>query len=161
MATDGFPSPHPIKVLWSMGFGAINMSTLVQIGESNPASLLSNTLLANTPQLILSCLYFCYNSIFTCELVGREWNQLGHRRQPLRVSQPQGQQISTYRLNLPYRYGVPLIATATLLHWLFSRAIFLVNITFANPLKSFGINNDSFEDGLDSHYRKTSLIRCG
>lgn len=101
-------------------------------------TLVSSTLLANTPQLILSLLYFYFNSIFTSELVDQEWNEYGHRRKPLRVTNPRGKQKSTYWLDLPSRYGLPLMAVAILLHWLFSRAIFPINIGFTdtqgNPL---------------------------
>lgn len=123
-----------------MGFGTVNLTTLVHIGEYYNPTLLSSTLLANTPQLILSLLYFSYNSVFTCELVSREWGNFGRRRQPLRVTMPHGAQNSTYWLNLPYQYGLPLMAVAILLHWLYSRALFLVNIQFINPLQAANIN---------------------
>ncbi|KAJ8131138.1 hypothetical protein O1611_g2485 [Lasiodiplodia mahajangana] len=45
--------------------------------------------------------------------------------QPLRVSYPAGQQTSSYRLQLPYGYSVPLILTSITLHWLVSNAVFL------------------------------------
>ena len=137
------------------------MSTVVQIGEASYSTLLSSTLLANTPQLILSLLYYSYNSIFTCELVGREWNDFGRRRQPLRVTLPRGEQTSTYWLNLPYRYSLPLMTVAIVLHWLFSRAIFLVNIQFVNPLQNININREYFKTGVDENNTPTSITQCG
>ncbi|KAF6815159.1 hypothetical protein CMUS01_12487 [Colletotrichum musicola] len=37
-----------------------------------------------------------------------------------------GQQTSTYRLQLPYRYSSPLLLMSTLLHWLVSTALFVI-----------------------------------
>ena len=156
-----FLENHSAKSLWSMGFGAVNMATLVTMGDFYKPRLLSSTLLANTPQLILSILYFSYNSIFTCELVGREWSNFGRHQQPLRVTRPHGEQKSTYWLNLPYRYGLPLMAVAILLHWLFSRAIFLVNVQFIDPLQAFNINTETYSDGTDENYSPTSITQCG
>ena len=140
-----FPPNHSLKSLWSLGFGTVHTSTLVNFSGPEEPTLLSSTLLANAPQLILSLLYFAYNAIFTCEHVGEEWSKFGHRRQPLRVTTPHGDQRSTYWLSLPYRYGIPLAVIAVLLHWLFSRAIFLVNIQFT--------------DAMDSS--TTAVFRCG
>ena len=92
MGGPNFPEDHSIQSLWSMGFGKANMATLVSLGDSYHPTLVSSTLLANTPQLILSLLYFSYNSIFTCELVGREWSEFGRHRKPLRVTRPHGKQ---------------------------------------------------------------------
>ena len=150
---NGLESPS-IKDLWGMGFGAVNMSTIVSTGSSEVAGLLPSTLLSNLPQLILSMLYFSYNSVFTCELAAREWNDFGRRRKPLRVTRPQGVQKSTYWLNLPYQYGLPLMAMAVLLHWLFSRAIFLVNIKFIDPMQAT-TSAASYSDG------DNSITQCG
>ncbi|KAF9062555.1 hypothetical protein BDP27DRAFT_1368777 [Rhodocollybia butyracea] len=50
----------------------------------------------------------------------------------LRVSDPHGDQRSTYFLNIPIRFGVPLIVYSALLHWLLSQSIFVVAVTFWN-----------------------------
>ena len=89
---------------------------------------LSSLLLANTPQVILSSCYFLYNSIWTHLHAELEWNAFGTRYQPLRVSSPHGQQRSTYRLQLPYAYSIPLIAGSIVLHWLVSNAFYLLVI---------------------------------
>ncbi|KAI1815903.1 hypothetical protein GGS20DRAFT_584072 [Poronia punctata] len=85
----------------------------------------SATLIANLPQLILSSCYFSYNSLLTRLHVEKEWNAFGSEHKPLRVSAPKGEQISTYRLQLPYAYSVPLIITSAILHWIASSAVFL------------------------------------
>ncbi len=57
--------------------------------------------------------------------VEKEWDSFSQSYQPLRVSYPSGQQVSTYRLQLPYSLSVPLIGISILFHWLASSAIFL------------------------------------
>ncbi|KAI0194239.1 hypothetical protein F4808DRAFT_474875 [Astrocystis sublimbata] len=82
-------------------------------------------LLANVPQLILSLCYFSCNSLLTQIHVEKEWNSFSTLYKPLRVSYPKGQQVSSYRLQLPYRLSIPLILISILFHWLVSNAIFL------------------------------------
>ncbi|KAL9594967.1 MAG: hypothetical protein Q9219_006723 [cf. Caloplaca sp. 3 TL-2023] len=106
----------------SIGFGILDALNTVQLNRG----ILSVVLLANSPQLLLSILYFAYNNLFTCMLLAEEWSTFATERKPLRVSDPVGKQTSTYRLNLPYRYGIPLIVMSTLLHWLVSQSFFVV-----------------------------------
>lgn len=74
-------------------------------------------------------LYFAYNSIFASMAVGVEWQTYASNRKGLRVSaSPEGDQRSSYFLSLPYRFGVPLMVIAAMLHWLVSQAINLINI---------------------------------
>ncbi|KAI9803253.1 MAG: hypothetical protein M1825_002044 [Sarcosagium campestre] len=117
-----------LRGLRALGFGQVSTSTLVETGSQ--LSLTGNVLLANLPQFILSLLYLSYNAIYTCELVAHEWNRFGYLRKRLRVTSASPGQVSTYYLGLPYSYGVPLLIISVLLHWLFSRSIFLVNIKF-------------------------------
>jgi hypothetical protein len=84
---------------------------------------------ANLPQLVLSGIYFTYNGLFTCFLLGSEWNSYSIQRKGLRVSHgPEGAQRSTYFLQLPYRFAFPLIILSGVLHWLCSQSIFLVSV---------------------------------
>lgn len=53
-------------------------------------------------------------------------------RKPLRVTSPIGQQRSTYWLNVPFRYAIPMTVMSGLFHWLASQSIFLVQITVLN-----------------------------
>ncbi|KAI1735862.1 hypothetical protein F4680DRAFT_469712 [Xylaria scruposa] len=86
---------------------------------------IATALFANTPQLILSVCYFSYNSLLTQFNVEKEWNAFSISYQPLRVSYPAGQQVSSYRLQLPYRHSMPLILVSIALHWVLSNAVFL------------------------------------
>ncbi|KAF4475215.1 hypothetical protein CGCF415_v010562 [Colletotrichum fructicola] len=58
--------------------------------------------------------------------MSREWDNFSLGFCPLRVTQPKGEQISTYRLQLPYKYNIPLIASSTLAHWLLSNTLFIM-----------------------------------
>jgi hypothetical protein len=62
-------------------------------------------------------------------LLGYEWSTYARHRKGLRVSRPAiGSQRSTYFLQLPYRFALPLMALSGILHWLVSQSIFLVAI---------------------------------
>lgn len=91
--------------------------------------LLIAILVANSPQVLLSFLYLTYNGIFTCMLLADEWAGYAHDRKPLRVTSPSGSQRSTYRLQLPYKYGVPLLILSGTLHWLVSQSLFIARIS--------------------------------
>lgn len=92
-------------------------------------SLTSNVLLVNTPQLAVSFVYVLYNTQMTRMLASYENSHFAEKRRSLRVSRPSGEQRSTYWLQLPYTYSIPLLAIMAVLHWLMSRGIFLLNIT--------------------------------
>ena len=87
------------------------------------------TLLANLPQIILSFLYLTYNSLFTGMLLGHEWSLFSHHHRTLRVTSPQPGQRSTYWLQIPYTYAIPLLTLSCLLHWLTSQSLFLAVFT--------------------------------
>lgn len=86
-------------------------------------------LIANSPQALLSFLFLTYNGLFTCMLLADEWTGYAHKRKPLRVTSPVGEQRCTYRLQLPYRYGIPLLILSGTLHWLVSQSLFLARVT--------------------------------
>lgn len=123
--------PTDISQLWDTGFGELKGNNLLQIGTSTIGSIL----LANTPQAILSYLYVCYNALFTCMFVQHEVAQYSKIRKPLRVTSPVSQQRSTFWLQIPYRYAMPLIALSVLLHWMASQSFFVVSITIINKDK--------------------------
>jgi hypothetical protein len=105
-----------------------------------PTDLISNAVIANTPQLVLSFLYFSYNALFTAMLMGYEWVSYSHKRKGLRVThQPSGAQRSTYFLQLPYRFGIPLMVLSGILHWLVSQSIFLIAIDFYDASGNPGV----------------------
>jgi hypothetical protein len=124
--------------LWALGFGAVHPDTLINGWslssiQNADAAIVAATLIANTPQLILSFLYITLNGLVTSMFVAREWSSYALTRKALRVSSPTGAQRGTYFLQLPYRVAVPLIALSSLLHWLVSQSIFLAVVSTYNP----------------------------
>ncbi|KAI0875522.1 hypothetical protein GGS24DRAFT_515444 [Hypoxylon argillaceum] len=98
--------------------------------DSNPfiplsLSLVNSILLSNSPQLLLSFCYLAYNNLFTRLQMAKEWARFNEGYNSLRVTEPRGQQYSTYRLQLPYKYSIPLIVTSAFLHWLLSNTIYV------------------------------------
>ncbi|KAF1848866.1 uncharacterized protein K460DRAFT_364812 [Cucurbitaria berberidis CBS 394.84] len=119
-----------------LGFGMVDPRTAM---SGLPNDLLANVVLANTPQLILSFLYFSYNALLTAMLMGYEWTTYASKRKGLRVSHhPSGQQRSTYFLQLPYRFGVPLMILSGTLHWLVSQSIFLISLDYYDVFGNAG-----------------------
>lgn len=128
----GLGLPTSASALWSLGFGTLNANTLISLSSTFFPATAGYTsafiLLANTPQIIFSFLYLLYNSIYTCMTQAAEWSSFSYERKGLRVTQPRGQQRSTYWLHLPYRYGIPLMTASMIMHWLISQSIFLARI---------------------------------
>lgn len=117
----------PTDQLLSLPLGAADPRAFIY--SFIKGTLLVNVFVANLPQLILSGIYFTYNSLFTCFLLGSEWASYSVQRKGLRVSHgPEGAQRSAYFLQLPYRFAFPLIILSGMLHWLCSQSIFLVSV---------------------------------
>ena len=91
-------------------------------------SLLATVLMANSPQVLISYIFLSFNYFLTCMLSGKEIMSYGLNRAPLRVTNPAGAQRSTYYLQLPYQYSLPLAALSALLSWLASQALHVVQI---------------------------------
>ena len=118
-------TPKDVK---SLGFGELNSLTLIS-STASKNSLTRSVLLANLPQAILSFMYLMLNSIITAMVMSSEWSDYGHHRKPLRVSFSRLGQRSTFYLQLPYQYGLPLLSLSAFLHWLVSQSIFLANVS--------------------------------
>ena len=103
------------------------------LGGSSSGKLLARVLLANTPQIVLSILYFMYNSLYTSMLAADEWSRFAQQRKALRVTSPTGKQRSTYWLQIPWTYAIPLGIIASVLHWLVSQSIFVVRVNSYDP----------------------------
>ncbi|KAK7947830.1 uncharacterized protein PG986_008716 [Apiospora aurea] len=127
-----FPSTIALLGLlagWVVGIAAKN-SSLNSFGDFGPSKnirtvnlldglgYVATLICINMPQLILSFIYLTINMLHTQLQVEKEWNSYGLSYRPLRVSYPKGQQTSTYWLQLPFRYSIPMIGTSALLHWL-------------------------------------------
>lgn len=91
-------------------------------------SLLASVLIANSPQILCSYTFLGFNYLLTCMVTGREWISYSQRRQPLRVTHPTGKQRSTYYLQLPYRFSIPLLSISAVLSWLTSQILFAVRV---------------------------------
>ena len=132
--------------LWGLGFGTVSSQSLLSRNVlPSETGLFAIVLLANLPQILLSFLYLTYNGLFTCMLLGQEWNRYGHYRKPLRVSWPKEGQRSTYWLQLPYTYGLPLMVFSGVLHWLVSQSIFLARVAVIAPT-----NNQDGENSIST-----------
>ncbi len=133
----------PFGQVWQVGYGAINPATVIPWNVSGTGGILLTVLVANSPQAVLSFLSLNYNGIITCMLVAKEWHGYAKERKPLRVTRPTGLQRSTYRLQIPYKYGIPLLILSGILHWLVSLTLFLARV---NTYDSDGnrVDEDSF-----------------
>lgn len=116
--TDGDPGQAPAA-------GSGSLYRLYPIGYRKSPGNLALVLLANTPQILLSFLYFAYDGLFTFMLLADDCSGFDVERKGLRVSTPSNRQRSTYRLQLPYRYGVPLLIVSAVLHWLVSQSFYV------------------------------------
>lgn len=133
------------------------------IGKTAHRSLLQNVLLANMPQLGLSAVYVLCNNCFTHMVAAHEFTKFASIRQPLRVTRPEGQQRSTFWLQLPYRYALPLLSSMALFHWIVSRSLFMFQLTV------YGDNGTKIVDQTDwermfsaqSFQRHESLLTVG
>ena len=116
--------------MWVRGFGILNTTSLMAVDFRN---LTEGILMANLPQTILSCLYLTYNSLVTCMLLGQEWSLFSHHHRTLRLTSPRPGQRSTYWLQVPYIYAIPLMALSALLHWLTLQSLFLTRVDTFDP----------------------------
>lgn len=117
--------------VYAQGLGAVDPRGFISwsLPTTGAAGLISNVIVANVPQLLLSFLYLNYNGLMTVMSLAQEWSRYGTRRNGLRVSTtPKGAQRTTYFLQLPYRFGIPIIVVTGTLHWLISQSIFLVSV---------------------------------
>ena len=123
------------KGLLDLGIGAVHPATLISgwiLPSIGGSTVVASVLIANIPQPILSFIYLLFNGCFTGMLLGDEWSHFAHERKPLRVSDPKPGQRSTYFLQLPYRYAVPLIILSGVLHWSVSQSIFIAQVESFN-----------------------------
>lgn len=96
-------------------------------GEMGETVLL---IIANIPQLVLSLNYMFLNQVITCMAASREWSLFAHQRKGLRTSQPRGSQRSTYWLQIPLKYSVPLMISSAALHYLASQCLFFGSVKY-------------------------------
>lgn len=119
--------------IWNLGFHQLSVYSTIYAGNEelsvtqgdNPFRFV---LLVNTPQLVLSTVYLLINNLLTDMLGAWEWSKLGKVKTRLRTTVPRGQQRSTYFLQLPYKYAVPLISIMSVMHFLVSSSLYVVDI---------------------------------
>jgi hypothetical protein len=118
--------PTAYTLIKSLGFGKVDVRTTIHIRMTD---LITNAVIANAPQVVLSWVYFSYNGLLTLMSLAREWESYTLHRKGLRVSGVQeGEQRSTYFLQLPYRIAIPFTVLSAFLHWLVSQSFFLVSV---------------------------------
>lgn len=122
------------------------------VPSSGYAQPLSNILIANLPQVILSFLYMMYNGLYTCMLLGHEWSSYAHQRKPLRVTSPSGKQRSTRWLQLPYHYSIPLLVLSGFMHWLVSQSLFLARVA---------VHMDTHDSNSVPEQENVAFTTCG
>ncbi|KAI0421145.1 hypothetical protein F5X98DRAFT_330231 [Xylaria grammica] len=136
-------------------------SSIRPIGEDNESSLSTNApvlvsiIIANSPQLLLTLGYFAYNNMFTRLAMAREWFSYASSAQPLRVTDPHGEQVSTYRLQLPYRYSVPLLVLRTGLHWMVSNT-FHSTIVYGDYFRALKLAANFKVQGIPAYINETT-----
>jgi hypothetical protein len=122
-----------IQAVWALGIGTASarlISTNFKVDPRDTRAFVQAVIVSNLPQLALSIAYMLYNNLLTIMLGYREWSAYADATapKPLRVSRPVGQQRSTYFLQVPYRFGLPLLASSTILHWLVSQSLFFLRV---------------------------------
>ena len=113
---------------WTVGLYGPDPNALFTGGVLNLGGILWVSILINMPQLFFSMLYFLFNAMITMMHTSHEWAMFATSRKALRVSSPDGQQRSTYWLQLPLRYSIPLMVASGSLHWLLGRSIYIVKV---------------------------------
>lgn len=115
-------------------FSATRFQNLIEgYLNGSTASTLGDAMFVNLPQFLVSCAYLLYNSMFTDMQLAVEYTRFAQHAKALRISDPKGAQRSTYWLQLPFKYSLPLMAVMSLLHWLISEALYMVDIAFVWP----------------------------
>ena len=102
----------------SLGFSSSSLSELVwwNVPWNLNHGLIVSVLLANPPQIILSYVYVACNVALTSMLSHSELLRYSTEKRVLHVTQPTGQQSSSYYLSLTYRFSIPLMTASALLH---------------------------------------------
>lgn len=111
-----------------LGIGNANTNATLGSFGTGAGGLIAGDIVANAAQPVLSFVYFAYNGLLTSISTALEWEAYAGKRKGLRVSgKPQGEQRSTYFLQLPYRIALPLMVTSRVLHRLVSQSLFMTS----------------------------------
>ncbi|KAF2259684.1 hypothetical protein CC78DRAFT_524418 [Lojkania enalia] len=102
----------------------------------------AHAFVANTPQLLITSLYLLYSNTVSIMAINSEFASYSQVRQPLRTSSPVGQQRKAPLLIPSFGYGVLIIISFTVLHWLLSQSLYLasgktIRNNYFNPLDNY------------------------
>ncbi|KAH9212358.1 hypothetical protein DL95DRAFT_464087 [Leptodontidium sp. 2 PMI_412] len=129
-----------LKSLWKLGFGRTSQNTMVLYGGHSRSSS------------------FVFMSIISSLFLAEDWSKFAFIPQSLMVSSPVGIQRGTWLLGAPLAWGSGFLILQTLLHWLLSQSIFVVQISIYNkdgtPVPDSTSNDDSTS-------RYAHLSNCG
>ncbi|CAI4212306.1 unnamed protein product [Parascedosporium putredinis] len=156
---------------WPTGLPSVNISTttfgpsaqnpLLSIlpyetettGNLQVAASVTMAAIVNTPQILLSIAYLAYNGLFTRMHGEREWSSYSVKYKPLRVSYARGLQTVAYRLQLPFRWSIPLISLSALLHWLVSNCLYIRDSRILRVYVTTSFNDDlMFSPGISIQF---------
>lgn len=112
------------KRTFTIGFGVLTPNGSIWSGDASSAILFS--LLANTPQLILSIIYLTYNGLITSMFLAADFANYAFKGQYVMAASPLGKQRGTWFWGLPWLFGLGNLGLQTLLHWSLSQSIFVV-----------------------------------
>lgn len=77
-------------------------------------------------------------------MVTKEWLSYSTHRKSLRVSTPVGRQRSTYFLQIPLRYALPLVTVFAISHWILSQSFFVILIKWMDYTNAPSIVDNGF-----------------
>lgn len=151
--------------------GILNKDVFAIIGFETfrDLSLSGTVVLVNTPQLILSMLYFLFNATCTAFMEAQEWNDFAGSHKQLRVtnspnSKAGNGQRPSFWLSLPPLYSITLMVCSAVLHWLVSQAIFMTKIQFLSfsGQMSHRLGGGIGDDGelLSASYSSGAIMLC-
>jgi hypothetical protein len=116
------------------GFGTSGQGRDIIIGGDTADGLLYSIIFANLLQVWLSLLYFATNGFLTAVCAQAEWSSYAKNRKGLRVSSNRrAAQRSTYFLQTPFRYSIPLLLIFGVAHWLVSQSVFMKDELWTGP----------------------------
>lgn len=114
---------------WNQGLGQTSPDFVLPVVTPASTALLSQTIVANIPQIVISGIYVFYSGLLTTMLSAQELAGFATTAKGLRVSPPKaGQQRSSYFLQVPYRFALPILASMAALHYFVSQSIYLVRL---------------------------------
>ncbi|KAL8727544.1 MAG: hypothetical protein Q9166_005949, partial [cf. Caloplaca sp. 2 TL-2023] len=148
--------PPTWNTLQKMGIGDPVGNNIIPMNHS----MLVTAIIANIPQVVLSYVYLLFNSIYTCMLANHEWTQFAANRTLLRVTSPVGSQRSSYWLQLPYQYSLPLIALSSLLKWAASQSIFVVKLDVLDQTRNLQADKSILTCGYSPGAIVLAIIFC-